>query len=549
MKTARIILAIALGSLFLGAGIQSQEEKSEDLRKLRRERRQKMAEVDALKKVAEPDVSKRIQTLQAETENLKKSISLLIPEAVQELLKILKGGAPDGVLLATARLAEVGTPAIPDLETLVKSGTPEEQSRAKAVLNLIRDVDAGDSGLWKQWAASARASSEYQGQGKEDPSDWSARQACGKPDTEEAGDLPTAWASQAPDRGEEWLEVTYRAAVRPSRVRIRETFNPGAVVKIEALDPEKKWRVVWKGKDTTDEAPGYLEVRLDPPEFATRVLRITLDTSDVEGWNEIDAVQLIGEPTGEAVPAADAKEAEAPAAPKGTIKSISFDSKHIGAPRSVKVWLPPGHDPKKSYPVFYTCDGMLNVRMNLVEPLIADGTIPPIIVVAVMHGPNMRMAEYLPQTSPKDFDVHEKWFIEEVLPWAEKEFGASKNRMERIVFGSSNGGPFSLTMGARHPDIFGHVVGAMVYALPLPKWKKELAEQPKETQRYILYAGSKDKNGMRENAGVEKILKERGYLVSSSVIEGEGHTNALNQKMLPKLLVEAFGKKEKRESY
>lgn len=549
MKIPRIILAIALGSLFLGAALQGQEGKPEDLRKLRRERRLKIAQADALKKVADPDVGKKIQTLKDEAEALGKSITRLVPEVVQALLKDLKAGAAEGIPQTTARLAEVGTPAIPDLEALVKSGTPEEQARAKGVLNLIREVEPGDTGLWKQWAASARASSEYEGQGKEDKSDWSAQQACGKPDTEEAGDLPTAWASQAPDAGEEWLELTYRAAVRPARVRIRETFNPGAVVKIEALDGEKKWRVLWKGKDTTDEAPGDLDVRFDPPDFATRVLRVTLDTSEVEGWNEIDAVQLIGEPTGEAVPVADAKEAEAPAGPKGTVKSINFDSKHIGAPRNVKVWLPPGHDPKKNYPVFYTCDGMLNVRMKLVEPLIADGTIPPIIIVAIMHGPNMRMSEYLPQTSPRDFDAHEKWFIEEVLPWAEKEFGASKDRMERIVFGSSNGGPFSLTMGARHPDLFGNVVGAMVYALALPKWKKELAEQPKETQRYILYAGSKDKNGMRENAGVEKVLKERGYQVSSSVIEGEGHTNALNQRMLPKLLEEAFGKKEKREVY
>jgi enterochelin esterase-like enzyme len=540
MKILRIVFALALGSLFLGAALQEPQGNAGELRKLRRERRLKVAEAEALMKGADPDPRKKAQALRDEADALGKSIASLVPEVVGTLLKDLKSGAPEGVPLATARLAEVGTPATPDLEALVKSGTPEEQARAKAVLKLIRDVEAGDTGLWKQWAASAKASSEYEGQGKNDPSDWSARQACGKPDTDEAGDLPTAWASQASDGGEEWLELTYKAAVRPARVRIHETFNPGAVVKIEALDPEKNWHVLWKGKDTTAEAPGYLEVRFDPPNFATRVLRVTLDTSEVGGWNEIDAVQLIGEPTGEAVP--DVAREEAPAAPKGGVKSINFESKHIGARRNVKVWLPPGHDPKKSYPVFYTCDGMLNVNTKLVEPLIADGRIPPVIIVAIMHGPNLRMQEYV-QTGSKEFAAHEKWFIEEVLPWAEREFGASKNRMERIVFGSSNGGPFSLTMGARHPDLFGHVVGAMVYALALSRWKKELAEQPKETQRFILYAGSQDRNGVRENAGVEKVLKERGYPVSSYVLEGEGHTNSLNQRMLPKLLEEAFGPK------
>jgi len=518
---------LALLSFALGLALQpacQQEGRLEDLRKLRRERRLKEAEKGDVKALGE-------------------SIKALLPDIIQALLKDLKGGGPEAVSLATARLAEVGTPAAPDLEALAKSGAPEEQARAKAVLKLIAHFETGDSGLWKQWAAGAKASSEYDGQGKSDDSDWAARQACGRPDTDEDGDHPTAWASHKPDGGEEWLEVTYKAAVRPARVRIFETFNPGAVARIEALDGEKKWRVVWKGKDATTDSPGVLDAALDPSTFATRTIRITLDTAAVEGWNEIDAVQLIGEPSGDALPAIDAPEPEAPSPPKGTVRSTNFDSKNIGAPRNVKVWLPPGHDPKKSYPVFYTCDGMLNVDMKLVAPLIAEGRIPPIIVVAIMHGPNLRMQEYV-QVGSKSFEAHEKWFIEEVLPWAEKEFGASAKREERIVFGSSNGGPFSLTMGARHPDLFGNVVGAMVYALGISRWKKELAEQPKAEQRFLLYAGSQDANGIRENAGVEKVLKDRGYPVTNTVVEGEGHTNRLNQEMLPKVLEEFFGKKK-----
>ena len=234
-----------------------------------------------------------------------------------------------------------------------------------------------------------------------------------------------------------------------------------------------------------------------------------------------------------------------PQSSEGKIQTIEYDSKNIGDKRKVEVYLPADHDPKKSYPVFYTSDGMLNVNVKLVEPLIADGRIPPVIIVAINHGPNKRMEEYVPQTSPSDFLAHEKWFCQEILPWSQKEFGASKNRMERIVFGSSNGGPWSLTMAARHPDLFGNVVGAMVYALQLPAWKKELLARPhpKFPQRYILYSGSQDANGVRECAGVEKVLKERGYPVTNTVVQGEGHTNSLNRNQLPKVLEEFFGKK------
>jgi enterochelin esterase-like enzyme len=475
---------------------------------------------------------------------LARSIESLLPRVVGPLLIDLKTGTPEKVSRAASLLARIGNPAAPDLEALAKSGTAEESARAAGVLRLIRRFEAGDDGTWKQWAVDAKASSEFNGQGKTDPSDWSARQACGKPDTDEAGDHPTAWASHEPDGGEEWLELTYRVAVRPERIRIHETFNPGAVSRIEAQDPDKKWRELWNGKDPTSESPGVFDLALPAPEFATRRLRITVDSEAVKGWNEIDAVQLIGEPGDEPVSVADASDRTDPS--KGSIKTVRFDSKSIGAKRTVKVWLPPGHDPARSYPVFYCCDGMLNVNMKLVEPLISDGRIPPVIVVAILHGPNLRMQEYV-QTGSKAFADHERWFVEEVLPWAEKEFGASRKREERIVFGSSNGGPFSLTMGARHPDLFGNVVGAMVYALNLARWKKDLPEQPKESQRYFLYAGNQDANGVRENALAEAVLKERGYSVTNTVVDGEGHTNRFNQIMLPKILEELFGRKKPRE--
>jgi enterochelin esterase-like enzyme len=516
---AAVLLALSLSPA-------RRQDPLDELQKLRRDLRRNPAE--------------------SERAALEKNLKSLLPGIVTPLLQDLKTGDPEKVARATSRLARVGSPAAPELEALVKSGTSDEAARAGAALKLIRHFEAGENGLWKQWASGASASSEYAGQGKTDASDWSARQACGKPDTDEEGDHPTAWASLEPDGGEEWLELTYRVAVRPERIRIHETFNPGAVTKIEAQDREKKWRSLWKGKDSTTEAPGVLDVPVPPSEFTTRVIRIWIDSASVKGWNEIDAVQLIGEPSDEPVTVADAMDGPAPDPTKGNLKTIRFDSKSIGARRTVSVWLPPGHDPKKSYPVFYTCDGMLNVNMKLVEPLIADGRIPPIIVVAIMHGPNLRMQEYV-QMGSKEFQAHEKWFVEEVIPWAEKEFGASRKRSERIVFGSSNGGPFSLAMGARHPDLFGNVVGAMVYALNLSRWKKDLAEKPAESQRYLFYTGGQDANGVRENALAEAVLKERGYPVTNSVLEGEGHTNQLNRKMLPRILEELLGQKKPRD--
>ena len=317
MKLSRVILAAALGTVFLGSILQEparamspsagfgtrQDAKLEELRKVRRDRRQKENEVAALKKDKTDEGKKKAEALKAEIEALGKTIAGIAPDVAKGLLKDLKGGTPEVVAKTTALLAEVGKPATADLETLAKSGSPDEQARAQAVLKLIKDVEAGDDGLWKQWASSAKASSEFSGPEQQDEDDWAAKQACGKPDTDDAGDHPTAWASATPDGEEEWLELTYKIAVRPTRIRIHETFNPGAVTKIEAMDADKKWQVLWKGKDTTDDPPAFLEVNIDPPKFAVRTIRITIDSENVAGWNEIDAVQLLGEPTGDPVAA------------------------------------------------------------------------------------------------------------------------------------------------------------------------------------------------------------------------------------------------------
>lgn len=147
---------------------------------------------------------------------------------------------------------------------------------------------AGTAAEIRQWAREARASSEYSA------GDWSARQATGAPDTFQNGDIRTAWAPAHKDGTTEWLELTYEQAVVPRAIGIRETFNPGFVTKVEAYNPiAGQWVVLWQGKDPTRESPGVFSPPLSPVTFSTNRIRITIDTN-VPGWNEIDAVELVG---------------------------------------------------------------------------------------------------------------------------------------------------------------------------------------------------------------------------------------------------------------
>src|SRR5207245_1375598 len=69
-----------------------------------------------------------------------------------------------------------------------------------------------------------------------------------------------------------------------------------------------------------------------------------------------------------------------------------------------------------------------------------------------------RSAEYVPGLRPERFAAHEKFICDEVVPWAERELGASADRKDRALYGCSNGARFALEMGLRRPDLFGHVI-------------------------------------------------------------------------------------------
>jgi len=144
---------------------------------------------------------------------------------------------------------------------------------------------------------------------------WGPEQATGAPDTDRAGDIPTAWASLEPNAGAEWLQVDYDQAVTISEVRIRESFNPGAVSKVVAILQDGKEHTLWEGFDPTIDAPprepgrhppvlreGFDPTIDAPADFVVKAegdvvsksIKIYLDTTRKDGWNEIDAVELVG---------------------------------------------------------------------------------------------------------------------------------------------------------------------------------------------------------------------------------------------------------------
>jgi len=155
------------------------------------------------------------------------------------------------------------------------------------------EVWGGDGSGWiprvDQWAFSATASSEYGNP------DWAAIQATGAPDTPECGDYQTAWASSASD-GVDWLELSYEFPVVPGRINIYESNSPGFIVQVEVIDEGGQYYTVWEGEPApVDECPRVLSIPVTGIDFPVVGVRIHLDQSEGGNWNEIDAVELVGD--------------------------------------------------------------------------------------------------------------------------------------------------------------------------------------------------------------------------------------------------------------
>lgn len=121
---------------------------------------------------------------------------------------------------------------------------------------------------------------------------WGTEQILGPPDTERAGDAPTAWASLQENAGPEWLALGFERAVEVAQVRIRESYNPGAISKVTVLVNGSEV-VLWEGTASGGKAPRDFVVPVNGSIQAQSIV-VHLDTTRVPGWNEIDAVELVG---------------------------------------------------------------------------------------------------------------------------------------------------------------------------------------------------------------------------------------------------------------
>lgn len=172
-----------------------------------------------------------------------------------------------------------------------------------------------------------------------------------------------------------------------------------------------------------------------------------------------------------------------PALPDGRPGKLIVDevpSATLGLSKTVTVYLP-ARRPARPLPVIYVTDGQgIAPFASILDDLISKGRIPPVALVGV-HSPayhgdptqpidfthDDRAREYLPIADPAYHARYLKFFVDELMPWAERKYRLSARRVDRAVLGWSNGGAFVESLGLRRPEAVGAVLAfspAMPYA-------------------------------------------------------------------------------------
>ena len=153
---------------------------------------------------------------------------------------------------------------------------------------------------------------------------------------------------------------------------------------------------------------------------------------------------------------------------QGRLSVDNIESRALGHSRAVHVYMPAGAGAPEG--VVYLGDGeAVRGLAPYVDTLITAGSLPRVMLVGVANAAtgegrsaerDPRALEYLwnYDTLNTRFLAHERFVLDEVMPWAESRHGAPTARERRAVFGMSNSGGWAMQMGLRNPDRFGHVI-------------------------------------------------------------------------------------------
>jgi enterochelin esterase-like enzyme len=215
------------------------------------------------------------------------------------------------------------------------------------------------------------------------------------------------------------------------------------------------------------------------------------------------------------------------------IKSVPLNSE-----RRVLVYTPPGYSRERApYPTVYLTDGEdpdgLVFATWTFENLLADGKIPPVVIVRLVNPDR--------PTRGKDLacnDAFLSYLNDEVVPFIRKKYDTSPDPLQTVIGGDSLGGVTASCAGLRHSDTFGLILsmsGAYWYEptkaeYAEPNWlAQQFIAAKKLPLRFYMDAGTNEiETGLGRGADIlltnrhlRDVLRAKGYDVYYQEFEGD----------------------------
>ncbi|HKL03101.1 MAG TPA: alpha/beta hydrolase-fold protein [Cryomorphaceae bacterium] len=212
-------------------------------------------------------------------------------------------------------------------------------------------------------------------------------------------------------------------------------------------------------------------------------------------------------------------------APVIEIIEDNYEIPQLGRKRRISALLPfDYYQSEKAYPILILKDGQnlfdeaapfgnWAIDQEL-EKMAAHGH-SDLIVIAIDHGGEDRITEYLPYFNPKygkgEGELYLKFIEDTLIPYVHKKYRTKKGREHLGIGGSSMGGLISLFAGLNHQETFGKF---MVFSPSLwiaPKIFQQAENyRPELKSKFYIYAGGKESaNHMPNVLRFEKTLLNR----------------------------------------